>query len=78
MMRPPYRLTPEAHRHSHHLALGSIQNHFGGCGPDRVTIVLVIHGQALRAFHSASATPDITRRARFARPGSNSRSAATP
>ena len=43
--------------------LGNIQNHFDGVGgPDQVTIALVIHGQALRAFHSASANPDITRR----------------
>ncbi|QWG24505.1 DsrE family protein [Bradyrhizobium sediminis] len=43
--------------------LGNIQNHFEGVGgPDHVTIALVIHGQALRAFHSASANPDITRR----------------
>jgi intracellular sulfur oxidation DsrE/DsrF family protein len=43
--------------------LGNIQNHFDGVGgPDHVTIALVIHGQALRAFHSASANPDITRR----------------
>jgi intracellular sulfur oxidation DsrE/DsrF family protein len=43
--------------------LGNIQNHFDGVGgPDNVTIALVVHGQALRAFHSASANPDITRR----------------
>ena len=43
--------------------LGNIQNHFDGVGgPDNVTIALVIHGQALRAFHLASANPDITRR----------------
>lgn len=43
--------------------LGNIQNHFDGVGgPDHVTIALVIHGQALRSFHAASANPDITRR----------------
>jgi intracellular sulfur oxidation DsrE/DsrF family protein len=43
--------------------LGNIQNHYEGVGgPDHVTIALVIHGQALRAFHSASANPDISRR----------------
>jgi uncharacterized protein len=43
--------------------LGNIQNHFDGVGgPDNVTIALVVHGQALRAFHASSATPDITRR----------------
>jgi len=43
--------------------LGNIQNHFDGVGgPDHVTISLVVHGQALRAFHSASANPDISKR----------------
>jgi uncharacterized protein len=43
--------------------LGNIQNHYEGVGgPDHVAIALVIHGQALRAFHSASANPDIVRR----------------
>ena len=43
--------------------LGNIQNHFDGVGgPDHVTIALVIHGQALRAFHLGSANPDISRR----------------
>ena len=41
--------------------LGNIQNHFDGVGgPDHVTIALVIHGPALRAFQSAQATPDVT------------------
>jgi len=44
-------------------ALGNIQNHFDGVGgPDHVTIALVVHGQALRAFHSAAANPDISKR----------------
>ena len=44
-------------------ALGNIQNHFDGVGgPDHVTIALVVHGQALRAFHSASANPDVSKR----------------
>jgi uncharacterized protein len=43
--------------------LGNIQNHFDGVGgPDNVTIALVVHGQALRAFHSASANPDVSKR----------------
>jgi len=43
--------------------LGNIQNHFDGVGgPDNVTIALVVHGQALKAFHGASANPDITKR----------------
>jgi uncharacterized protein len=51
--------------------LGNIQNHFDGVGgPDHVTIALVIHGQALKAFHSATANPDITRRVgQFAKAG---------
>lgn len=43
--------------------IGNIQNHFDGVGgPDHVTIALVVHGPALRAFQSAQATPDITQR----------------
>lgn len=39
--------------------LGNIQSHFEGMGgPDKVKIVLVIHGAALRAFHAAQASPD--------------------
>ena len=41
--------------------IGNIQNHLDGVGgPDHVTIVLVIHGPALRAFHTAEANPDLT------------------
>jgi uncharacterized protein len=44
-------------------ALGNIQNHVDGVGgPDNVTIALVVHGQALRAFHSAAANPDVSKR----------------
>jgi intracellular sulfur oxidation DsrE/DsrF family protein len=43
--------------------LGNIANHYGGMGgPDKVTIALVIHGPALKAFRAASATPDVTGR----------------
>ncbi len=43
--------------------LGNIQNHFDGVGgPDNVTIALVVHGQALRAFHAGSANPDVSKR----------------
>jgi intracellular sulfur oxidation DsrE/DsrF family protein len=43
--------------------LGNIENHFDGVGgPGNVTIALVVHGQALRAFHSAAANPDISHR----------------
>lgn len=52
-------------------ALGNIQNHFDGVGgPDNVTIALVVHGQALRAFHFASANPDVSKRVgQFSRAG---------
>jgi uncharacterized protein len=40
--------------------IGNIQNHFDGVGgPDHVTIALVVHGPALRAFQSNQATPDV-------------------
>jgi uncharacterized protein len=43
--------------------LGNIANHYSGMGgPDKVTIALVIHGPALKAFRAASATPDVTGR----------------
>jgi intracellular sulfur oxidation DsrE/DsrF family protein len=43
--------------------LGNIQNHLDGVGgPDRVTIALVIHGPALKAFHAAQASPDVSKR----------------
>lgn len=43
--------------------LGNMQNHIDGVGgPDHVTLAVVIHGPALKAFHAAQANPDITRR----------------
>ena len=43
--------------------LGNIQNHIDGVGgPDHVTIALVVHGPALKAFHAAQANPDISKR----------------
>ena len=50
---------------------GNIQNHLDGVGgPDHVTIALMVHGQALRAFHSSSANPDLSRRVgQFSRAG---------
>jgi uncharacterized protein len=43
--------------------LGNIQNHIDGVGgPDHVTIALVIHGPALKAFHGAQANSDISKR----------------
>ncbi|WP_027522481.1 DsrE family protein [Bradyrhizobium sp. Ec3.3] len=51
--------------------LGNIQNHIDGVGgPEHVTIALVIHGPALKAFHSAQANPDVSKRVGdFARDG---------
>lgn len=43
--------------------LGNIRNHFDGMGgPDKVTISLVVHGPALKAFQAASAPPDLAQR----------------
>ena len=45
--------------------LGNIENHFDGVGgPDHVTIALVVHGPALRAFRAASANPEIASKIR--------------
>jgi uncharacterized protein len=51
--------------------IGNIENHFEGMGgPDKVTIALVVHGPALKAFHAASANPDVKGRlATFAKSG---------
>ncbi|HZC56082.1 MAG TPA: DsrE family protein [Xanthobacteraceae bacterium] len=43
--------------------LGNINNHYKGMGgPDKVTIALVVHGPALKAFHTADAAPDMSKR----------------
>jgi uncharacterized protein len=43
--------------------LGNIKNHFDGMGgPDHVTIALVVHGPALKAFHAVSASTDVEQR----------------
>ena len=51
--------------------LGNIRNHIDGVGgPDNVTIALVVHGPALKAFHTASANPDVSGRiSQFANEG---------
>jgi intracellular sulfur oxidation DsrE/DsrF family protein len=42
--------------------MGNIQNHLDGVGgPDHVTIALVVHGPALKAFHADGASPDLAR-----------------
>ena len=63
--------TPDAAKVVYHLddldkvdiVFGNIKNHYAGMGgPDKVTIALVVHGPALKAFHLAGATPDMTKR----------------
>jgi intracellular sulfur oxidation DsrE/DsrF family protein len=51
--------------------LGNIKNHYEGVGgPANVTIALVVHGPALKGFHSASASPESVKRlADFSRAG---------
>jgi uncharacterized protein len=51
--------------------LGNIRNHYAGVGgPDKVTIALVVHGPALKAFQIASASPDLKHRVgEFAKTG---------
>jgi len=44
--------------------LGNIRNHFDGMGgPDKVTIVLVVHGPALKAFRVAGVSPSVNEHA---------------
>jgi intracellular sulfur oxidation DsrE/DsrF family protein len=44
-------------------ALGNIRNHFDGMGgADKVSIALVVHGAALKAFRAGSANPDVAHR----------------
>ena len=51
--------------------VGNIQNHLDGVGgPENVTIALVVHGQALRAFHASAANPDLSKHVgQFAKAG---------
>ena len=51
--------------------VGNIRNHLEGVGgPDNVTIALVVHGQALRAFHASAANPDLSKHVgQFAKAG---------
>lgn len=43
--------------------LGNIDNHIEGMGgPDKVTLALVVHGPALRAFHAANPDREVARR----------------
>lgn len=68
---PRKESTKDAAKVVYHLAdlekvafvLGNINNHLTGVGgPEKVTIALVVHGPALRAFHSAGANPETARR----------------
>jgi len=65
--------TPDKAKVAYHLCdldkvafvLGNVRNHIEGVGgPDKVTIVIVVHGPALKAFHAATANPDVAARAR--------------
>ncbi len=60
--------------------LGNIANHYKGMGgPDKVTIAVVIHGPALKAFHAAGAGHDVTKRAgEMTKSGLRSMPASTP
>ncbi|WP_035647976.1 DsrE family protein [Bradyrhizobium sp. ORS 285] len=50
--------------------LGNIQNHYDGVGgPDHVTIALVVHGPALRAFGSNAAQDIKSRIGHFSKAG---------
>jgi uncharacterized protein len=43
--------------------LGNVSNHFAGMGgSDKVTIALVVHGPALKAFHTSEALGDVSKR----------------
>lgn len=43
--------------------LGNIQNHIDGVGgPENVTLAMVVHGPALKAFHRTQANPEISKR----------------
>ena len=69
-MRPEGAAAAEFSRVVYHLAdldkvgfvLGNIRNHYDGMGgPDHVTIALVVHGPALKAFHLAAAVADVAK-----------------
>jgi len=51
--------------------VGNIQNHFDGVGgPEFVTIALVVHGPALKAFHAPSANSELRQKlAKLAKQG---------
>jgi hypothetical protein len=66
-------ITPDKAKVVYHLTdldkvsfvLRNIRNHFEGVGgPDKVTVSLVVHGPALKAFHAKSANPEHVRQIR--------------
>ena len=68
--RRPAQAAPDKSKVVYHLddldkvafVLGNINNHYKGMGgPDKVTIALVVHGPALKAFQKKAATPDLAR-----------------
>jgi intracellular sulfur oxidation DsrE/DsrF family protein len=70
-VEPARAATPDSAKVVYHLAdldkvdfvMGNIANHYRGMGgAENVTIALVVHGPALKSFHTADATPDITQR----------------
>ena len=82
------RPVPEKTKVVYHLAdldkvsfvLGNIRNHYIGVGgPDKVTIALVVHGPALKAFKAASAAPDFKHSVgEFSKSGLEMNASATP
>lgn len=43
--------------------IGNIQNHIDGVGgPDNVTLALVVHGPALKAFYATGSSPEVSSR----------------
>jgi len=68
---PSHAAAPDGAKVVYHLSdldkvnfvLGNIGNHYEGMGgPENVTIALVVHGPALKAFQTADATPDVTQK----------------
>jgi len=71
IVEPANAAAPDGAKVAYHLSdldkvdfvLGNIRNHFDGMGgPENVTIALVVHGPALKAFHTAEGTPDMAQR----------------
>ena len=71
IVEPAFAAAPGGAKVAYHLSdldkvdfvLGNIRNHFDGMGgPENVTIALVVHGPALKAFHTAEAAPDMSQR----------------